>query len=276
MRNIFLFIWKNYSFFLFVLLMVLSFALIIQHNNYQRASFINKTNDIFGSITHRVSNIYEYFSLKEVNKKLAQENARLHEKQSGAFLVTDRKTFVVDDTLYTQRYKYRNAKVINNSINKRKNYITLNKGLRHGLQKDMGVISSDGVVGIVTGVSSRFATVMSVLNIDSKISAKIKNNNHLGSLVWEGTHYRMAYLTDIPLHVEFNKGDTIVTSGFSAYFPEGVLIGVIKEDPQPTTETFHKIPVKLSVDFNRLDYVYVIENLYKEEQELVEKQNNKE
>jgi len=275
MRNIFDFVWKNYFFFLFLILQVFCFTLIIQNNNYHKAAFINKTNDFFGAITQRVDNIYAYFSLKETNLKLAEENARLHTESFKSFRTTDKKIFEVNDTIYRQKYNYIEAKVINNSTNKRKNYITLDKGKRHGIRKDMGVIASDGIVGIVTGVSTNFSTVMPVVNINTKISAKIRHNNHIGSLVWGGTDYRKAYLEDIPLHVVFEAGDTIVTSGFSAIFPEGIFAGTIIESSYDGSESFYKISIELAVDFNKLSHVYVVDNIMKAEQLLLEKQNQK-
>ncbi len=276
MHQIFNFIWKNYAFFLFIILQFICFTLIIQHNNYHRAAFINKTNDFFGQLTEQVDGVYNYFSLASVNRSLAKENALLREKQQDAFFIADRNFIIVEDTIYQQKYKYRTAKVINNSIHKRRNYITLNKGSQHGIKKDMGVISADGIIGIITGVSQNYATVMSVLNANTKISAKIKRLNHMGSLVWDGVDYRKASLNDIPLHVTPENGDSIVTSGFSAIFPENIFIGTINNYSFKEADNFFTIEVDLGVDFNNLSYVYVIENLMRHEQQYLENQTLKE
>ncbi|MDD3875636.1 MAG: rod shape-determining protein MreC [Bacteroidales bacterium] len=273
MRNIFLFIWKNYFFFLFLALQIFCFVLIINNNRFQKAAFLNSTNDFFRNIIQKVDNVYAYFSLADVNKKLAEENALLRSKTLEAYNIYGVKSFIINDTVYKHSFRYIDAKVINNSVNRRKNYITLNKGSRSGIRKDMGVIDSDGVVGIITDVSPNFAVAISVLNIDTKISTKFKNNNHMGSLSWKGTNYRTAKLEDIPLHVVFNLGDTIITSGYSSIFPEGVMVGCVKEFSYDPSESFYNIDVELSVDFNKLSYVYVVDNLMKTEKLLLENQN---
>jgi len=268
MRNIFLFIWKNHFFFLFLLLEVISFILIVQHNDYQKSSFINSTNDFFASVNQKVNNIYDYFNLKEINKQLAEENARLRANKINSFNITDKKSFTKNDTLYMQEYTYIEAKVVNSSINRRKNYLTLNKGAIHGIKKDMGVISPNGVVGIVTDVSPNYSTVMSVLHIDSKISAKLKKSGQIGSLVWGGTNYRKGKLKDMPTHVELQKGDTIVTSGFSAIFPENINIGYVLGYSLKNGEMFYDVDLAFAVDYNNLSYVYVVNNILKAEQGL--------
>jgi len=274
MRNIFLFVWRNYFFFLFLLIEVFCFALVIQNNDYHRTSFINKTNDFFGSLMLKRNNIETYFSLAEKNTYLAQENAMLKEQMQSSFHITDKNYFYSNDSLYIKKFKYFEAKVINNSVTKRKNYLTLDKGRINGIKKDMAVISPSGIVGIVINVSRFFASVMPIINTDAKISVKIKHNNHMGSLVWTGTDYKIARLDDIPLHVEFEVGDTIVTSGYSAIFPEGIFVGTIKSSSYNGSESFFKIDIDLAVDFNNLNYVYVVENIMKNEQLFLEKQNN--
>jgi rod shape-determining protein MreC len=147
----------------------------------------------------------------------------------------------------------------------------LNKGRRHGIDKDMAVITSNGVVGTVVNASEDFAWVMSVLNKQTKISGRIVKNNQMGTVVWNGLDATYGTLTDIPAHVKIAKGDTIVTSGFSYIFPAGILLGTIEDFRVEQGEHFYVIPFKFSVDFNSLDYVYVVKNLLKEEQEKLEK-----
>ena len=270
MRNIFLFIWKNHFFFLFALLEIVSLTLIVQHNDYQRSSFINRTNDFFASINQKVNGIYDYFNLKEINKQLAQENAILRAREINSFNLTDKKSFTINDTIYRQEFTYVEAKVVNSSINRRKNFLTLNKGSKQGIKKDMGVISPLGVVGIVADVSPNYATVMSVLNIDTKISGKLKKSGQIGSVVWGGTNYRKGKLNDMPTHVVLLKGDTVVTSGFSAIFPEGIDIGYVLDYSLKDGEMFYDVDMAFAVDYNNLSYVYVVNNILKSEQKLLE------
>ena len=274
MRNIFLFIWKNHFFFLFALLEIFSLVLIVQHNDYQRASFVNRTNDYFASINQKVNNIYDYFNLTEINKQLVEENTKLLAREVNAFNVTDKKAFTINDTLYKQQFTYIEAKVVNSSINRRKNYLTLNKGSKQGIKKDMGVMSPKGVVGIVTDVSPNYATVMSVLHIDSKISAKLKKSGQIASLAWDGTNYRKGKLKDMPTHVVLKQGDTVVTSGFSAIFPEGINIGYVLDYSLKDGEMFYDVDLAFAVDYNNLSYVYVVNNILKAEQSYLEKKTN--
>jgi len=274
MRNIFLFIWKNNFFFLFLLFEVFSFILIIQNNAYQKSAFINRTNDFFGSINGKINGIYDYFHLAETNRQLAEENARLHSNEIKSFNITDKKVYTLNDTVYKQEFNYIEAKVVNNSINRRKNYLTLNKGSKNGIKKDMGVISPQGVVGIVADVSPNYSTVMSVLNIDTKISAKLKTSGQIGSVAWNGTNYRKGKLNDMPTHVKLQQGDTIITSGFSAIFPEGINVGYVLDYKLKNSEIFYDIDIAFSVDFNKLSYVYVINNILKMEQLLLEKKTS--
>jgi len=275
MRNLLDFVVKHYFFFLFLLLESIAFALFIQNNYYQRAGMINSTLEFTGFFHKKYSNFVSYFSLKEANQLLLAENARLRSHQPASFLISTNKIITVNDTTYRQRYEYVDANVVNNSVNKVSNFITLDKGSNFGIKNDMAVISSSGIVGIVKEVSPNFALVISVLNKDSKISAKQKKTNQVGTLVWEENDYRYATLKDIPLHISVNVGDTIATSGFSGIFPEGLPIGIVADYNSNKGINFYTIKVKLLNDFNNLSHVYIVKNLMKEEQtNLEEKVSN--
>jgi rod shape-determining protein MreC len=270
MRNLFVYIWKQYFFFLFLILEVIAFSLFFQNNAYQRAFFINSANSISGGIYSRYADISEYFSLKAINKNLAEENARYRTQLKSSFLISDKNVFTKNDTSYRQHYDYISAKVINNSVNRRNNFITLNKGFAQGVRKDMAVITPNGVMGIVKEVTSNFSSVISVLHKDSKISAKIKKNEQVGTIVWEGDDYRFCFLKDIPTHVKPHVGDTIITSGYSGIFPEGIFIGKVYDYYVNKGENFYTLKVKFEVDYNNITYVYVIKNLLKDEQRIIE------
>lgn len=266
MRNLFAFLLKNYFFFLFLLLEIFAAFLIVNNNYYQRSVVINATNEFTGSVKLMFSNFTDYFLLRKTNKILAEENAKLHRLTQKSYIITDRDEYLVDDTVYKQQYTYTEAGVISNSVNKRNNYLMLNKGSTDGIEKDMAVISPLGIVGIIRDVSKNFSSVISVLHKDTRISAKIKKNNYIGTLVWRGIDYRTANLMDIPTHVKLSIGDTIITSGYSFLFPEGIMIGVISNYNILQGENFYTIRLEFSEDYNNLSYVYVVNNLLKEEQ----------
>ncbi|MDZ7635545.1 MAG: rod shape-determining protein MreC [Bacteroidales bacterium] len=177
----------------------------------------------------------------------------------------------ISDTISGINYSYLNARVINNSVNKQKNFITLDKGSRHGVTNGMGVASSGGVVGVVVGVSRNYAVVMSLLNTDFRLSASIARNDYFGSLAWDGINFRHARLSEIPHHVAVTEGDTIVTSGYSAIFPAGIMVGALTGG-QKRGGDFVSLEVLLSVDFKKLTNVYLIGNLTREEKNNLEEE----
>lgn len=266
MRNIFLFLWRSYFFILFLLLEVASFYLIVQNNNYQRASFINSTNAISASLYGYMNNISEYVHLKPTNEALARENALLRKETANSFYNNYLQVKPVKDSVFKQQYTYITAKVINNTVSRRNNYLTLNRGSIHGIKPEMGVISSNGIVGIVKDVSEHFCTVLSLLHKETRISSKIAGSDYFGSMVWEGGSPRYATLMDIPKHVQLKLGDRIVTTSYSSVFPEGITIGTIAAFEVKPGDNFYTIKVLLSTSFENITYVYVVNNLMKAEQ----------
>lgn len=266
MRSLFRFIIKNYGFLLFLLLEVVSFVLIINYNNYQKVKFLNSSNIIFGSVYDSYESVVGYFELSRINEELAEENARLKnlvEKNYASEMFSDSILKSIPDSGAT--FRYTTAKIIQNSVNKQLNYITLNKGAIDGVKSDQAIISSRGIVGVVTKVSKHYAMGLSVLNKRWSVSAKLKKSGFYGSLLWDGTNYRYAALTEIPFHIELQHGDTVVTSGYSSIFPEGILIGTIQSFEEPSGENYYNIQVKLSTDFKSISRVEVVENMDKDE-----------
>lgn len=261
---------KNSFVFLFLFLQFIAFVLLVKNNNYQNSKFFNSSNFLIGNLYASVNNINDYFNLKEVNTQLAEENAKLKAQSISSFTKIFGSTVEVNDTVYLQKYQYISARVINNSTNKRANYLTLDKGALNGIKADMGVISPNGVIGIVKNVSENFCSVISVLHEKNKVSAKIKNSEYFGSLTWELGDYRSAKLMHIPNHVKLHVGDTIVTSGYSSVYPEGILIGTIDEFELPEGNNFYEIKVKFTVDYQRLSHVFIVKYKQKEEQKKLE------
>ncbi|WP_455499803.1 rod shape-determining protein MreC [Butyricimonas virosa] len=269
MKEIIKLILKYHFTIIFILLEIVSFSLIIRHNEYQRAIFSESASTLFGNISLTITSIKDYFRLKEMNESLANENILLKNRLEKYEFLRDTIIHgtVVQDSIPV--YEYIGAKQVNATYNRTKNYITLNQGRKNGLQKEMAVCTPEGIVGLIQDLSDHFAVVIPLINVDSRISAKIKKNNYYGSLQWDGNDYAYSYLNDIPYHVEVNVGDTIVTSGLSKIFPEGIVVGYV-ESVDKETANFLKIKVKLAVDFKRINHVYVILNNKKNEQTSLE------
>ena len=269
MKEIIKLILKYHFTIIFILLEIVSFSLIIRHNEYQRAIFSESASTLFGNVSSTITSIKDYFRLKEMNESLANENILLKNRLEEYELLRDTIIHgtVVQDSIPV--YEYIGAKQVNATYNRTKNYITLNRGRKNGLQKEMAVCTPEGIVGLIQDLSDYFAVVIPLINVDSRISAKIKKNNYYGSLQWDGNDYAYSYLNDIPYHVEVNAGDTIVTSGLSKIFPEGIVVGYV-ESVDKETANFLKIKVKLAVDFKRINHVYVILNNKKNEQTSLE------
>lgn len=265
MRNLIAFVFRYHYFLLFLLLEVFSFVLMANSSYFQQASILNTSNRISGTVYAAFDNVTDYISLRKTNYILSEENSHLRKATSLSFLKVDTNSFFVNDTINKLRYTYIAAKVINNSVNKRNNYIMLNKGRKLGIEKDMAVITSNGIVGTVVSVSDHFSWVMSVLNKHTKISGRIKKNNQMGTIIWEGKDFSIGTLVDVPAHVKIAKGDTIVTSGFSYIFPAGIFVGTIKDFRVEQGDHFYVIPFNFGVDYNSLDYVYVVIDLSKKE-----------
>ena len=266
MRNLIFFIYKYYVFFIFLTLEIFAFVIIYRFNTYQKASFINYTTGVTSSFYTAVSNTQSYFNLRRVNDSLQIENAKLRSELLTSYYKNNITLIQKNDTVYKQQYDYIAASVVNNSVIKRNNYITINRGRLHGILPEMGVISESGIVGIVMSVSDRYSTVLSLLNNNCKISAKIQKNDAFGSLVWDGVDPKYATLLDVNKHVPIQTGDQIITSNFSTIFPQGLPIGRIFSHSLDAGDNFHTIKVELFTDFSTLSTVYVIRNLFKEEQ----------
>jgi len=272
MRSLLQFLARHHVFFLFLALEVISLILIVNYNNFQRVRFLNSSNQISASIYEVSNNLTSYFQLRQANEELARENAELQTKLHKLQVVdifsrTD--TAVIGDTTY----QFIPARIINNSVNKQYNYVTLDKGLQDGIEQDMGIIGPDGVVGVVTNVSKHYSAGPSILNRRWRVSAKIKKNSYFGSLYWNGIDPQHARLNEIPFHVELAVGDTIITSGYSSIFPEGILIGVIEDFNHDSGANFYQVNVRLSTNFRTISHVELVKNNFLEEQINLEEQN---
>ena len=270
MRNTFLLNSKFFTFFLFVILEIISFVLIINYNNKQRDIFLYSSNLFAGHINKKYANFVRYFKLKELNETLKKENAKLLEQSFNNKSINDTR-HAGTDTVLMKEYTVIPATVCNKSIDKRTNRITLDKGTGAGIQKGMGVIDAHGIVGVVRKVNSDFASVIPLHNTLSRISVAVKNKGYFGILQWQPYDYRRTVLTSIPKHANVAEGDSIVTSGFSTIFPKGIFVGTVEKINLDKGSNYFNIIVKLNNDLALVDEVYVIKNNKKDKKLEVEK-----
>ena len=282
MRNLLDFLIKYKHWLLFIFLEVISFVLLFRFNGYQGSVFFTSANVVTGKVYQMTNNLTGYFHLKTINSDLVQHNAELsiqleHLKEAYKKLTAD--TTVIEQMKQEALMDCRliKANVINNSTIHANNFITIDKGEADGVQNEMGVVSGSGIVGIVYQTSAHYAVIIPVLNSKSSISCKIRRSDYFGFLKWEGGSPEFAYIKDMPRHSIFEVGDTIVTSGHSAIFPSGVLVGTVDDVGDSNDGLSYSIRVKLFTDFARLNEVRVVERSNIEEQlELEESVVNKE
>ena len=266
MKEIFRFIEKYYFVLLFLIFEAISFSLIVNYNQTQEETFIASSNRFAASFLKISGNIKGYFSLRQTNEELSRENAYLRTQIPASSVRSSEIVISVNDILDPEAYLYHPAKVVYNTINKPNNYITLNRGSNHGITPESGVISARGLVGVVARVSANYSSVIPILNTKFKVSAKLRDTDFFGSLTWNGESYQFAMLSEIPVHAPIRVGEAVVTSGFSAIFPENILVGTIESFEAGQGEGFYNIKVKLSVDFKKLTFVEVVEKVSAKEQ----------
>ena len=262
MQQILNFLIRFRNFLLFIVLLLLSVFFTIQSHSYHRSKFINSANFLSGGFYSKLDDLDSYLNLKVHNKDLVEENKRLREI---VFNSSDSVSTSTDTTHFDGTYRFATARVINNNYSLKDNFLTLRGGKNDSIKPDLGVITSKGIVGIIDKVSSRFSTVVSILNRNSQINAKLKKSGHFGILIWDGKDPNLVKLVDVQQKAPVAKGDTIVTGGKSTIFPEGIGIGTIKDFKLDASENYYTITISLFNDMTNLGYVYVIENLDKNE-----------
>jgi rod shape-determining protein MreC len=276
MRNLLIFISKYNAFFLFLIFEITALIIYVKYNSFQRATYINTANQVTGTLYSRVNELNSYLSLKEVNDSLASENARLQSKLKASYYADTLAKQTITDSAYKQQYTYTEAKVINNSVNKRNNYITIQKGSKDGIIKGMGVICNTGVVGKVIYTSEHLSIVQSLLHKDAKVSAMLADTKDIGSLVWgDDLNPHVGLLMDVPNHVKPRIGQWVVTSTYSDLYPAGIPLGKVSNLHAKGGGFFLNMEVNLSVDFSKLQYVYVVNNKLSLERAQLEAQEKK-
>ena len=277
MRTLFAFLIRNTHWLLFFLLIGVSVSLIINNNDFQRSKYAAIESEIVGTVYSVSNSITSYLRLKTINEDMMERNVELERR----IRYLEAQITIMKDSAVAQQiihrvdfdsvsyYTYMMAKVVNNSVSAKDNYITLNRGTTSGVVKDMGVFSATGVVGFVMNASENYSVVLPVLNSNFYLSCKIKDSNYFGSLSWDGEDVNYASLYKLPSHTQFKSGDTIVTSGYSLSFPEGIPVGTI-EELKSQNDSFNTLKVKLLTDFSALNEVLLVDKKGRIEQENLE------
>lgn len=270
MNNLLNFLIKHSAWFVFTFFVVASCWLLFHRNPYQQSVYLTSANSVTATLLEGYNTLTGYFHLRETNDELQARNAQLEmELFSTRAQLADLRMQLPDSTLASAQvinnFDYVMARVISNSVAEPYNYITLNRGALDGIKAQTGVVSHNGVVGIVSVVGPHASRVISLLNPEMKLSCKIKGSEYPGTMTWDGKSPQFALLQELPKHGEYNKGDTVITSGYSSIFPEGVIVGIVEGKQRNASDNFATLRVKLSTDFSRLDMVRVIDNKQRDE-----------
>lgn len=271
MRNIFLFIRRYFNFLFFVILQVVALSFLFRYNRFHEAAFMGVASEITGRISERYSNVEYYFHLKRTNEALVKENERLNNLLPENFAPRDTSSKIVIDSIKIdsieqfRRYRYYPARVVESFVTLQTNYIMIHRGSAQGIKKDMGVISPQGIVGRIVNVSENYSTAMLVLNRQFKANAKLKKGGERGSIEWDGKDPHYVFLKDIPKSAIVATGDTVVTSELSSIFPPNIMVGTVYAIINDKSSNFYTLKLRTSTNFFSVFYVYVIEDLHREE-----------
>jgi len=255
MQRIIYFLIRNKNFILFLTLLSISISLNFSYNEYNKSKFINSSNFIFSSLYDTKFTVSKYLNLELQNQLLLEENKNLKKILFNS--ETPTKSF---DSINSIGFEVMTASVIKNSYSKTNNFITINKGSKHGIGIDNGVISSNGVVGIIDKTTTNYSRLISILNTNFLLNAKFKNSNYFGVLSWNGKNINKVQLKDVPKQAKIKIGDTIVTGGNSLIFPKGILIGYIQSFKLDNSENYLELEVNLSTDMTNIENLYIINN----------------
>lgn len=273
MRNIFLFIRRYFNFLFFVVMQIVALYILFHFNEFHEAAFMGVASEVTGKISEKYSNVEYYFHLKKTNEDLVKENESLRNQLRENFYKPDTSNQLIRDSIpfdslgHHRIYAYRPAKVVSSIESLPNNYFMINRGENQGVHKDMVVISPTGVFGTIIHTSGNFATVMSLLHRQSRFSAKLKKSGETSIVLWDGESTQYLTMSNIPRSVQIARGDSVVTSQFSAYrLPQGILIGTVSEIVESKGSNFYTLRLKPATDFNKVEYATVIEAMQADEQ----------
>ena len=276
MRNIFLFIRKFSNFLFFLVLQIIALYFLFTYNKFHEAAFMNVAGEFTGRINEKYNNVEYYFKLKQTNETLVKQNEQLLNllRQNYEAADTAKKFFTdtlkVDSLLTIQRFKYYDAKIVGSFVSTQNNYLTIHRGSNQGLRKDWGVISPNGIAGRIVSVGDNFSVVMSVLHKLFRVNSMLKKGGETGPVVWDGDNPLYLTLTNIPKSAKVAKGDSVVTSNISDIFPPGIMVGTVAEIVDDKSSNFFILKLKTATNFSNLQFVYVLEDLQRDEREKLE------
>ncbi|MBP5497890.1 MAG: rod shape-determining protein MreC [Muribaculaceae bacterium] len=274
MKNLLDFFIKHSTWFVFTFYAIVSLLMLFQSNPYQQSVYLSSANAVSATVYNAVASVTSYLNLRDINEDLQERNALLEmEVTNLRNQIYDLKLQLEDSAIVSngeQQFDFILAHVISNSISQANNYITINRGSAEGIEPEMGVVDQNGVVGMVNVVGKHSARIISLLNPNMRLSCKLKNSEYFGSLVWDGKSPEYAILQELPKHVLYHKGDTIVTSGYSSVFPEGIIVGIVKDNENGLNENFISLKVKLTTNFSQLSTVRALRNTMREELDKLE------
>jgi rod shape-determining protein MreC len=281
LKNIFDFILRHFTLLSFLLLQIAAIYMLTQASTSHQTFFSSKMNDATSKINERYYNMRGYFFLRETNEKLAKENARLLNLLGSNIAAPDSSILIVTDSVYKdslskyRKYNWLPSKVIGNTVSLQTNFIILERGSLQGVKKGMAAISPEGIVGVVVEVSKNTSKVMSLLHRNSRVSAMLKKDNNAGSIEWDGASPYFLLLRNVSKSAKVVKGDTVVTSTYSANFPPNQIVGRVAEINADPSSNFYTLKIRTAANFFTLQYVYLVENLRYQEQFDLEKSNSK-
>ena len=276
MKNIFLFIQRYFTFISFLLLQVISIVLLSSASKTHESFFSTNANELIGAVNKRYSGIADYFSLKETNRLLAEENARLRNTLASNFIENDNGKKVVIDSLIrdtlgrVRKYTFLPAKVVGNTVTLQNNFLIVESGTKEGVNKGMAVYGANGIVGVVVEAGPEYSKVMSLLHRNSKVSAMLKKDNNAGSIEWEGADPSYLTLKNVTKSAKVAIGDSVVTSNYSANFPSKLMVGTVAGISSESASNFYTLKIKTATNFFNIQYVYLIQNTRYTEQIQIE------
>lgn len=256
MQNLLKILLRYSNFLVFIALEVAAFLLIGFNNVYPRSSLLSTANDAVAWQHKQLSEMRGYFSLRSQNEQLAAENARLRNEISA-----------MDSAQNGGGITYQSAKVVQMTTDQLHNFLTIDRGSKDGIHRGQGVRNEDGVVGIIRTVGTNYSVVLPIINTKMNLSCRFAKNDYIGTLQWDGKDSRFAMLTDVAAHMVVNTGDTIITSGLSPVFPEGIPVGIVENSTLKEGDSYYTIRVRLHTNFKRLKYVEVVGNTHQQEME---------
>lgn len=265
MQNIFKILLRYGNFLVFICLEVAAFLLFALNNAYPRSSILSSANQVIAWQNSQITEIKNYFFLKEHNEQLALENTALRNRIRQIEETIEDSTLLLSSNVDSTTTFFLPAKVVHLTTRDKNNFMTINRGQKDNLHRGQGVINSDGVVGVVQTVGKQYSVVLPIINTHTRVSCRFTKNDYIGTLQWDGKDDRFATLTDVASHLVVNQGDTIVTSGLSPVFPEGIPVGTIEECILQEGDAYHTISVRLFTNFKRIKYVNVVCNTHQQE-----------